>query len=313
MSFNLKKYIKELKITIPIIFTAGITGAIAGVGIKNAIDSRENAKLNEYITVLKASGEVGNIETKAVLSFGDRQIVLTTDYTNAVKTILEPEEYPLFLKSFTEPLEQINNLKVGYNFTLTSEDGSFNLPTPKKNIPSVDWTISSKLGDTTVGEWVYKKNNFSEEYFFLQDPTTLNQISFPNGLETIVTKDNINDLDKITVYGEDYSTARMLTNYKIVNHELYHSLGVGHTDKNMNVPKNEGGILETYMTPTLNILYVGNSSFDENTLIASTCLRKILSGSQNKNDKYFDNSHYQTFNDFMQKGKENMNSNENSL
>ena len=307
MAFKDSKFFKAFRIGLPLIFCASFLGAGAGIAIRRATDAKQKAKIDEYVNVLKASGEVGSIETECVLPFGDRQIVLTIDYTNAAKEQLEPKEYPLFLRSFYEPLENINNLKVGYNFSLTSEDGSFGLPTPKSNIPTVDWTVGTNLKDTAVGQWHYSKDAFSERYYYMQDPRTIAMINIPVGLETYVTTSNIDDLKTVTVYGKEYSTARLLANYKIVTHEILHSIGVGHVNSKMNIPRNEGGILETHMTTQLNSNFVGDSKFDNNTTIAATCLRKIISGSQNKNDKYFDPSHYLTFNGFMEKGRENLN------
>lgn len=312
MAFNHGKFFKSLRIYVPLIFSAGLIGGATGIGLKSCADAKERARINEYVNVLRASGEVGSVETNCVLPFGDRQIILTTEYTDAAKSVLEPQEYNLFLQSFYTPLKQINDLQVGYNFSLASEDGSFGLPTPTANVPSVNWTVDSHVksgnnGETVIGEWNYTKDAFSENYFYSQYSSTINSVSFPTGLIGFPTEESMNNLEPITIYGKEYSPERMLYTFKIVTHEVFHSLGVGHTNSSMNIPKNEGNVLETYMTPKLNMFFAGDSKFDENTLIASTCLRKILSGTQNQYDKYFNPAHYETFEQFMQQGRENLN------
>ena len=312
MAFKEHKIIKGIARTVPVIFVAGFVGVMVGKCARDSVDAKLQSKIDAYKTTLVASGEVGNISLDCVLPFGDRQIVLTKSYTDDVKSILEEDDYPLLVKSCTESLEQFNNLKIGYNFTLCSEDGSLGLPKPEKNIPIVAWTTSNDLDSRTLGQWYYNKSAFGEEFYFAQSPKTLDQISYPAGLETFVTTSNLNSLDHITIYGKDYSPARMLYNHKIFMHELEHSIGVGHITSNLDVPKNEAGVSETYMTSLINYAYAGDSKFDENTLIAATSLRKILANEENQNDKYFDNSHFETFYDFMEKGQNNLN-NQNSM
>lgn len=307
MSFKDFLRAKKLKIMVPVMFASLILGGAAGAGVRIGMDKHTEKLFNDYETTLRASGEVGNIEHRCVLPFGDRQIVLTMDYTNAVKKELEPAEYPLLVKAFTEPIQEINDLKIGYNFTVCSEDGSFGLPMPSSNMATVNWDLLEGEKSNVIGEWTYDSDMFHETYSYYQSANTISAVSLPIGMETFFGSKELQDVDKVTVYGQEYSTARLLYTYKIVKHEIEHSIGVGHVDKKKdNVPKTRAGILETYMTPSINMFYIGDSQYDTNTMISAVCVRKILDGTQNKDDKNFDSSHFDTFNEFLQKGKENL-------
>ena len=80
----------------------------------------------------------------------------------------------------------------------------------------------------------------------------------------------------------------------------------------VSVGESEYHVLQTYMTENINTLYIGNSTFDTNALISASCLRKILSNEQDKEDPYFNPEYYTVFYSFMEKGKNNLNNQNNN-